>query len=74
MESNGGFDEIWNLMCQLRTNPLIYARLLTLEGIHDLVEAVSNKSYRLLYSLQIMENFMNEYQVKKEDCLIKSYY
>jgi hypothetical protein len=70
-----GYDDIWStIICQLRTNPKIYADLLTLTGINSLSSASSNKErYKLLYSLQIMEFFLNEYQVKRT-CEVKSYY
>lgn len=67
-----GYDEIWTtIVCQLRTNPKIYADLLTLNSIESLSEP--NSRYKLLYSLQIMEYFLNEYQVKR-NCEIKCYY
>lgn len=65
-------EEMWPLITQLRTNPKIYSQLLTLEGLEKL-DLEKTSIFEVLYQLQIIDSFINEYQtLKPQD--IKYYY
>ncbi|CDW78148.1 ubiquitin carboxyl-terminal hydrolase family protein [Stylonychia lemnae] len=68
---SGSQSELWILIGNLRTNPLIYAKLLSLSSISELVEDTS--AYKLLYNLQILEQFIDQYSIQ-ESQNIKCYF
>jgi len=71
-ESNSG-EQTWNLISRLTTNEMMYRQLLSLNAKKDdkgntiwneLIDVHS--TYRLLYSLQIMESFLEEKDPNKD--------
>ncbi len=65
-------DEMWQLIVQLRTNPVSYSQILSSNCVQYLSEQSDNMA-KLLYSLQIVDSFVNEYQTKRAP-EIKCYY
>jgi hypothetical protein len=55
-------EEMWPLITQLRTNPKIYRELLSLEGLDNKLDLENSSIYEVLYQLQIIDSFINEYQ------------
>jgi hypothetical protein len=53
---------MWPLITQLRTNPKIYRELLSLEGLDNKLDLENSSIYEVLYQLQIIDSFINEYQ------------
>jgi hypothetical protein len=53
-------DEIGGLINQLKTNPVLYAEMLTLKSL-DSLSIKHCTSFEILYRLQIIESFVNEF-------------
>jgi hypothetical protein len=54
-------DELWLLMSLLRTNPVMYAEIVS-ENSAGCLSKSSDNLPKLLYSLQIVESLINDYQ------------
>lgn len=57
-------DELWPLVSQLRTNPKTYSELLSQNSAEYLAKKTDNLP-ELLYSLQVIDSFMSDYQIKQ---------
>jgi len=66
-------EEMWPLITQLRTNPKIYKELLSLEGFDEKLDLDRSSIFEVLYQLQIIDYFINEYQTVRPS-EIKYYY
>ena len=66
-------EEMWPLIAQLRTNPKIYRELLSLEGLEKKLDLENSSIFQVLYQLQIIDSFINEYQTLRPS-EIKYYY
>lgn len=65
-------DELWQLLAQLRTSPQLYSQLLSENSAKSLAQKSDNLP-ELLYSLQIIDSFINEYQIKNQST-VNTYY
>ena len=54
-------EEMWPLITQLRTNPLVYRELLTNEPSSEKLKLEKSSIYEVLYQLQILDSFINEF-------------
>lgn len=67
-----GFEEVWSLITVLRTNPEIYVSILT-QDESFFKNLDSQNMFMQLYTLQIIEQLLNEYSVKRKN-EIKGYF